>query len=224
MGAKRTEAVERAMSILLAFTAREPRLSLAELARETGLHKSTILRLCESLSIYGFLSRGDDGRFALGASIWRLGLIFSQDFRQSDEIRPVLRDLVAATGETASFYVRAAGERVCLFRENSPNLVRFHAEEGMRMDLKTGASGIVLRHAAGEAVEDAGLLNANGSAMVLGLRNPGIASVATPVISKGGNLLGALSVSGPIGRFDEAACRAAIPLLEDMALRLGDRL
>ena len=60
MGALRTESVERAMSILMAFSTQSPRLSLADLARETGLHKSTILRLTTSLQLYGFINRDTD--------------------------------------------------------------------------------------------------------------------------------------------------------------------
>lgn len=224
MAAKRTESVERAMSILVAFSTQRPQLTLAELAKETGLHKSTILRLIESMALYGFVRKGEDGRYSIGASIWRLGLVFRQDFNQGEDIRPVLRNLVAKTGETASFYVRVADERVCLYRENSPNLMRFHLEEGMRMDVNSGASGLVLRHFSGEPVKEIKSFNENGTVMSLGKRNPNIASIATPVFSKTGELLGALSVSGLITRFDEKACKKAIPLLERYARQLSQTL
>ena len=220
MGALRTESVERAMSILNAFTSQKPRLTLAELAKETGLHKSTILRLTTSMALFGFINKESDGRYAIGASIWRLGLIFGQDFESGQDIRPVLKDLVRATGETASFYVKAGDERVCLYRENSPNLMRFHMEEGMRLRLQTGASGQVLRFFSGDPSGDPSALNENGSAVSVGAHNPNIASIATPVFSARGELKGALAVSGLITRFDEEARNRAIPLLEAGAARL----
>ena len=220
MGATRTESVERAMSILNAFTSQSPRMSLAELARETGLHKSTILRLTNSMALYGFINKEADGRYAVGASVWRLGLIFGQDFESGLEIRPILKELVEAIGETASFYVRAGDERVCLYRENSPNLIRFHMEEGMRLKLNTGASGMVLRHFAGENIDDLPALNENGTAVSVGAHNPNIASIATPVFTMNGELKGALAVSGLITRFDEDARNQAIPLLEASAHKL----
>lgn len=58
------------MSILAAFSMRRPRLSLADLAQETGLHKSTILRLTRSMMLYGMIDRDAEGRFAIGAGIW----------------------------------------------------------------------------------------------------------------------------------------------------------
>ena len=221
MGAKRTESVERAMSILAAFSAQQPTMTLAQLAEETGLHKSTILRLTTSMAIYGFIQRDAKGVFSVGPSVWRLGLIFKRDFAKRELVAPALKELVALSGETASFYVRAGQERVCLYRENSPNLLRFHVEEGMRLKLSTGASGMVLRHFTGEDVGDLSAFNVNGTATSVGETNPNISSVATPVFSKNSELLGALTVSGLISRFDDDARRKVIPVLERLARTLG---
>lgn len=224
MAAERTESVERALSILTAFSIRRPRMSLAELAAETGLHKSTILRLTKSLQIYGFVDRGTDGRFSVGASLWHLGLIFRQDFDTGETIRPVLRRLVRITGETASFFVKAGNDRVCLYRENSPVLEKFGVEEGMRLRLGTGASGLVLRRYAGESLPDLTAFNENGTVSLDVTRNPNIASISTPVFSRSGCFRGALTVSGLNTRFVGTARLLAVPPLEEAALHLGAAL
>ncbi|MGH1467055.1 MAG: IclR family transcriptional regulator [Cognatishimia sp.] len=223
MGAKRTESVERAMSILSAFSAQKPTMSLAELADETGLHKSTILRLTTSLAIYGFIQRDAKGIYSVGPSVWRLGLIFRREFADREKVTPILRELVDSSAETASFYVRAGNDRVCLYRENSPNLLRFHVEEGMRLSLQSGASGMVLRHFTGDDVGDLSAFNQNGTASAVGSTNPNISSVATPVFSPRGELLGALAVSGLVSRFDDAARKQVTPLLEKLARKMGER-
>ena len=220
MASNRTESVERAMSILSAFSTQKPIMTLAEIAEETGLHKSTILRLTNSMGIFGFIQRDEDGRFSVGPSVWRLGLIFRRDFTRREHVAPALKILAEATGETASFYVRAGNERVCLYRENSPNLLRFHVEEGMRLRLSTGASGLVLRRFSGEDVGDLGRFNKNGTACSVGQTNPNISSISTPVFSSSGELAGALTVSGLVNRFDEEARANAIPLLESLAKSL----
>ncbi|WP_299665847.1 IclR family transcriptional regulator [uncultured Ruegeria sp.] len=217
----RTESVERAMSILSAFTTHKPVMSLAELAEETGLYKSTILRLTNSMAIYGFIQRDDSGQFSVGPSVWRLGLIFRRDFKKREHVAPSLKILTEATGETASFYVRNGNERICLYRENSPNLLRFHVEEGMRLRLTTGASGMVLRHFSGEDVGDLSKFNKNGTVVSVGQTNPNISSIATPVFNSSGELVGALAVSGLVTRFDETARTSAIPLLESLARGLS---
>lgn len=221
MAADRTESVERAMSILNAFWTQRPSMTLAELAEETGLHKSTILRLTRSMAIYGFIQRDTEGRFSVGPSVWRLGLIFRRDFTQREHVAPALKILVDATGETASFYVRSGDERVCLYRENSPNLLRYHVEEGMRLKLSTGASGRVLQRFSGDDVDPEALFTPNGTTMTAGQTNPNISSIATPVFDATGALSGALTVSGLATRFDEKARSDVIPLLESLARSLS---
>lgn len=219
----RIESVEKAMSILSAFSGQRRRMSLAELAEETGLHKSTVLRQANSMQLYGFLTRDADGRYGIGASVWRLGLLFRQDYQNGATIRPVLRDLVEKTGETASFYVRAGEDRVCLYRENSPNLIRYHLEEGMRLPMDRGAVAMVLRRSAGEPVPDTIAFTDAGSANLAGGRNPNISSVATPVLSADGQLLGALAVSGLSARFDASRRDAALTLVEAHARALRNQ-
>ena len=218
---KRTEAVERAMSILLAFSRLEPKKSLAQLARDTGLHKSTILRLINSLTLYGFIEKDQDGKYSIGASVWHLGLIFGQQFNDGETIRPVLRMLVEQTGETSSFFVRAGNDRVCLYRENWHNLAHYGVEEGMRLRLEDGASGLVLMRFTGKQVPDAGVFNANGTANLAQTRNPNIASIATPVWSRRGEFRGALSISGLNTRFPPEIREKHIPLLESAAQELS---
>lgn len=216
----RIESVERALSILSAFSSQRRRMTLTELAEETGLHKSTVLRQANSMLLYGFLTRDAEARYGIGASVWRLGLIFRQDYQNGATIRPVLRDLVARTGETASFYVRAGEERVCLYRENSPNLIRYHLEEGMRLPMDRGAVAMVLRRCAGEQVPDDISFSPAGSVDMAGGRNPNIASVATPVFSPQGDLMGALAVSGMTTRFTADRRTQALNLVEKHAAAL----
>src|SRR3972149_8089770 len=117
-------ALERGLSILEAFSSGAGTLTLAELAAATGLYKSTILRLCASLLRLGFLQRLDDGRYRLGPSVFQLGRRYQQSFRLGDVVLPVLRELVARSGETASFYVRDGERDTCLYRVESPRAVR----------------------------------------------------------------------------------------------------
>lgn len=91
------------MSILGPFSIRTPCLTLVELARETGLPKSTILRLIASLQLYGFIVSDAQGRFSVGAGIWRLGVVFQQGLPEGEIIRPALRALVTETGETSQY-------------------------------------------------------------------------------------------------------------------------
>ena len=138
MSNDRVEAVERALAILDAFRADRPAMTLSEIAAATGFYKSTILRLAGSLERLGYLIREENGVFRLGPAPWRLGSIYRAGFNLGDAIRPQLRRLVEATGETASFYVREGQTRVCLFRHNSPHSARHHLDEGTELPLTAG--------------------------------------------------------------------------------------
>ena len=124
MSTDRVEAVERALAVLDAFQADRTEMTLAEIAAATGFYKSTILRLAGSLERSGYLVRAENGVFRLGPAVWRLGSIYRAGFVLGEAVRPQLRRLVEATGETASFYVREGATRVCLFRQNSPHAAR----------------------------------------------------------------------------------------------------
>ena len=77
MAENKVEAVDRALSILDAFHEGADELSLAALARATGLYKSTILRLLATLEGRGYVLRTQAGRYRLGAAVWRLGSLYS---------------------------------------------------------------------------------------------------------------------------------------------------
>ena len=119
-------------------------MTLAEIASATGFYKSTILRLAGSLERLGYLIRDESGIFRLGPAVARLGSIYRAGFNLDEAIRPELRRLVTATGETASFYIREGELRVCLFRYNSPHSARHHLDEGTALPMTAGASAHVL--------------------------------------------------------------------------------
>ena len=99
-------AVDRALSLLLAFDEADRSLALAELAERTGLYKSTVLRLLASLLHAGFMQRLDDGRYRLGPALARLSKRYAGSFSLEEVVLPVLRELVDITQESAAFHVR----------------------------------------------------------------------------------------------------------------------
>lgn len=224
MKEQRVEAVERALSILEAFGEERRTLTLAGLAEETGLYKSTILRLSASLERFGYVTRDDTGLYRLGPSVWRLGSIYRRSFDLGEHIRPELRALVEATGETASFYVREASERVCLYRENSKQPVRHHLDEGVRLPLDRGAAAHVLRAYAGEEDDVSREVRKRGYYASVGERNPDLSAVAVAVLGRDRLLRGALAVSGLTSRFSKDARQRSLVLLTAASTRLSRAL
>ena len=63
-------------------------LSLAELSDRTGLYKSTILRLIQTLRTAGYLEQGNDGLYYIGATVFRLGRCFQDAITPAEIILP----------------------------------------------------------------------------------------------------------------------------------------
>lgn len=222
--AKGVEAVERALQIMDCFSPGTPELGLADIARQTGQYKSTILRLAVSLERFGYLIRIEGGRYRLGPTIWRLGSTYRQGFDLSDIMRPELKLLSDATNETASYYVREGNTRTCLFRSEPTRSIRHSIAEGVNMPLGRGATGKILMAYSmplDPAYED---IRTAGYAVSLGERDPEVAAMAVPIITPDGRLLGAIGVSGLITRFGPDRHPQLLAALRESQKRLTDQI
>jgi len=222
--APRVEAVERALSLLETFADGRPRLSLAEMAQRAGLYPSTVLRLAASLAQFGYLRRDQDGMFRLGPAPMRLGALYQAGFNLAEVLRPALARLVERSGETAAFYVRDGADRICLYRQHGPRPIRHHVEEGARLPVAVGASGRVLSAFGGGTTEQDAAIRATGVYLSRGERDPESAAVAAPVLGAGGRLVGALSVTGLLGRIDTPDSPALLRLVAEEAAAVSRML
>lgn len=212
-------AVDRAFAILAAFDVGSNSLPLAEIARRTGLYKSTILRLMSSLERAGFIRRLIDGQYAVGPEPLRLAQVYQSSFRLRDVIYPLLESLSEASGETSSFYVRENDSRVVLFRVEPKRAVRVSLHEGARFPLSAGASGKVLRAFGAVSDPSLGTIREQCWATSFGERDPETASVSVPVFNAAYEVTGALTLSGPAERFSQEKVLTACALLLEAAAK-----
>lgn len=217
-------AVNRALSILLAFEKSVEGMTLGELSAATGLYHSTILRLCESLEHAGFLNRLADGRFMLGATPFYLGMLYQETFRIWDYAAPVLRTLVRDTKETAAIYIREGNERICLHRMVQPRAVRMHVREGERVELDKGAAGKVLLAFSGEKGERFDIIREAFYSVSLSERGSEAAAIACPVFGPKQRLICSISLGMPVFRFDQKIFREFLPLVMNAAAAMTKKI
>jgi len=220
-------AVARALAILEALeTANMPR-NLSEVARATGLYKSTVLRILESLQDAGYVVRVEDSKYGLGPRIMQLGLAYERTNPLRHQVLPVLESLVALGTESPSFHVRQnADDRLCLFRQNSHHSTLDRVNSGDRLPVQRGAAGKVLL-AFGDPQEPGEEMEKVRNACIavsLGERDKLCAGLAAPVFSGAQRLIGALSLSGPKERFLPEDVQRMIPQLLDAARDITKRL
>ncbi len=217
-------AVNRALSIMMAFEDSVEGLTLAELATTTGLYHSTILRICESLEHFGFLNRLEDGRFMLGSAPFYLGMLYQDSFRIWDYAAPALRELVRSTKETAAIYIRDGNDRVCLHRMSQPRSVRMTVREGERIELDKGAAGKVLLAFSGEKGKKFDLIREAHYAVSLAERGSESAAIACPVFGVRQRLICSISLGMPIFRFNREVFEEFLPLVMQAAKNMTQKL
>lgn len=195
-------AVDRAFTILGAFSQERPVQSLAELAQNTGLYKSTILRLLGSLEGFGYIRQMTNGNYHLGPKLAELSSIFQDAFDLRDYVEPTLKDVVDQTHEGVSFLVRDGDTQLCLFRQDGRQAVRdYHIRIGTRLNLDGGASARIFR----QLSDPAQLPNPlpRYYSISRGEVNEEMAAIAVPVFRARNELVGALQISSPIARFTD---------------------
>ena len=212
-------AVDRALTLLSAFRAGDASLSLAELSARTQLYKSTVLRLLASLEHARLVQKLGDGRYALGAEIARLHSVYAASFSLDRVVLPVLRDLVAATGESAAYHVRQGEARLCLYRVDSPHPIRDHIKAGDVLPADRGTGARVLIAFRADKAKSGGRkdhqlyakIREQGYYTAVGDRLAEVAGISAPVFAADGTLAGAVTLTMPSNRYSE---RHVKPVLE----------
>jgi DNA-binding IclR family transcriptional regulator len=105
----------RAVAVLGAFDVERRCLNLSQLSRRSGLPLATVHRLAADLVAGRLLVRREDGRYEIGARLWRLGMLApANDLREL--ALPHLQDLVTATGHTVHMAVLDGGRALVIER------------------------------------------------------------------------------------------------------------
>ena len=84
----------------MAFTHRQPVLTLGEIAEKSSLPKPTAHRLIRSLISRGLMQRTVDGRYELGFRVYELGMIARNRISLTTLASSAIETLSAETGET----------------------------------------------------------------------------------------------------------------------------
>ncbi|MGD9942843.1 MAG: IclR family transcriptional regulator [Burkholderiaceae bacterium] len=141
------QAVARAAELLrLVSRSGHDGARLLDLAEAAGLHRPTAHRLLRSLCAEKLIEQDDDSkRYRLGVALYELGLAAPSPLRRLDRIRPRLRELALATGDTVYLVMRSEAEAVCVAFEEGGFPIRTRTFElGARRPLGLGAAGLAL--------------------------------------------------------------------------------
>lgn len=140
------QSVERAMALLAAVGARDTQgASIAELAADTGLNRTTTHRLVVAMTRHGLFERDAQGRHHLGATIANLGMIASRRHGWLQAAGDMLQRLAAETGDTAFLSTTSGYDAICVRREEGDFPIRTQVLwPGQRYPLGVGAGSLAM--------------------------------------------------------------------------------
>jgi DNA-binding IclR family transcriptional regulator len=220
--------LDKAVAILRAV-ADEP-ASLAELVARTELPRATAHRLATALEAHRLLRRTTAGAWAPGPALAELGRGGADLAELAGRHLAVLRD---TTGESAQFYVRDGGSRICIAAAERSSGLRDTVPVGARLPLTAGSAAHALL-AFSPADEVTALLPSasftartlldvrrRGWAHSVAEREAGVASISAPVRDGAGGVLGAVSISGPVERLGRRPSPDVVTAVLDAAVAIS---
>jgi DNA-binding IclR family transcriptional regulator len=216
-------------------------VSIRDIVEATGLAKTTVIRLVQTLEQNGLLWAAPNGYLA-GPGLWRWAYLARRSWELPPETQKLMRDLGARQRETVNLYMLRDIYRVCVAQQESPQPLRHVVHVGDELPLWAGASSKVLLREAPDS-----LLNRiarsspygdghikrlrewieettyRGWAVSHGEREDGLSAVAVPVVGRSGAVVAALSLSGPTVRFPDDRVEQFVADLRQVARQMSER-
>lgn len=188
--------LDKAFSVLNAVVARP--MTLAEVVQATKLPRATAHRLLLALEAHGAVRRDESGSFCVGLSMVGMSDAAARQFPWVERARSVASELRDLTHESVQVYVPEADGRRCIASFESTHGLRWIVPVGALLPLSRGSAGRVL---SGQKPGQGGWIESSEE------REKGVASVSAPVTDRAGNVIAAVSLSGPLERMGAGARR-----------------
>lgn len=229
MPTDKMQTLERTIALLDCFSIEQPELGVREAARLIHLSSSTTGRLLAAMKECGVLSQNPVTHlYSLGGKVLSWAGVYTANLDVRNKALPAMEELWHSTQETISLYVLEGHERVCVERMESPQNVRIVARIGRRLPLYAGSAGKVFLAFLPPARRDQILkemtlaplttktivnfdqllqelekIRHQGYAVSYGEWVLDASGVASPIFDQKGEVIAALTISGPGQRFTE---------------------
>lgn len=239
-------ALAAGLEVLLAFDADHTAMTLSEVAVRAGMDRAKARRFLLTLHALGFVKRL--GRqFELTPKVLQLGYAYQASNQYRVVIQQYLQEITRELGESSSLAVLDDGDVVYVARSAARHrLMAISLSVGTRLpaaytsmgrallaqmgdaDLDHWLDGAVLKAHTERSIVDPGALSErirqvreDGYALVDQELDSGLRSVAVPVFSGQGEVLGAINISTNASRVDmDTLMDRYLPLLMEKAERI----
>ncbi|GMA14251.1 IclR family transcriptional regulator [Deinococcus metallilatus] len=241
------EALDNGLRLLEAV-AMQPGRTLTPLAEACGMTLSQAYRVAATLQQSGYLTVDENKRYHLGLKCLKLGDAATHAIPLIQLAADEMDFLARETQESISLVVREGLSRVTVDLRDSPHAIRVSAPIGEHRPLHFGATGQCILAFSAPDVVDRALAPPLGRATEFTDTDPNSIrarlqqirerkyhvairdyadhafAVGAPIQSRAGDLVGAISISGPLARFDDQREKRYVALVTAAAARVSQRL
>jgi IclR family transcriptional regulator, acetate operon repressor len=239
--------VDRAISILQVI-ARHGAAGVTEIATELDVHKSTVSRLLTTLESRGLVEQSANrGRYRLGYGVVQLAAGATKKHDLSLISRPICHGLAETVGETVNIAVNDGRSVVSIDQVIGSSTVTtvnwvgqrtpMHATSAGKVflahmspqELKTSLAGGLERYTEHTIVDARILLQqlesvrTQGYSYTLEEHEIGLAAVAAPIRALEGQVIAAITISGPTFRINEHTIPSVAPHVMAAAAVISER-
>lgn len=243
IGKDYVQGLARGLEVIRAFDSTNPRMTLSEVAGETGLTRATARRCLMTLEVLGYVRRHQRD-YMLTPKILSLGFSFLSSQHIADRITPILKEVTAETGESCSMGMLEGYEIVYVARSPSVRRVlSIGLTVGSRLPVLTTSMGRALLAFMDEPERDRIIADAplrrhtektvtdrealsriiaevrqQGYAIIDEELEVGLRSLAVPVLGRAGRVVAAVNIGAAASRTSVDTLRNAyLPVLRKCA-------
>jgi len=226
----KVQSVERALSILEVLSDNPHGITLTELSEATQLHKSTILRLLGTLidKSYAFKEQHSN-RYVLSYKMFELGSRKINKIDVANAAKRHINSLMKNVGEVVHLAVRDGVDIVYIDKVEANNTIRMASSIGKRRPMYcTSVGKAIMAHLTAdevssiwedtnivkltkhtitdfdEFISELDLIRMNGFAVDNEENELGVRCLGAPILDHSGNVIAAISVSGPVSRVNDS--------------------
>ena len=241
--------VVKAFSILEAFTGEQKRWGVRDLAKRVGYNKTTTFRLLRTLEHLGAVQKDDDDKYRLGLKLFQLGNEVSLYKSLRNLSTAPLEHIAKEITETIHFGVFEHHKVLYLNKAESPLGLKVSTQIGSYQEAYCSAMGkVLLSHLAPThlaryieetpriaytsntiiAADDLQIelqkVKKQGYALDLEELELGLICLAIPIYNPQGEVIAAISASGPSSRFKPEKMEDYLDILGRGAAQLEAKL
>ncbi len=213
----------KAVKLLDHFTPDTPERSLKELAELSGMLKSSVYNIMQTLSLCGVIEKGSSaGRYRLGIKLLEFTNVLMSNNEARKIVRPFIEALAEECNETVYYGILAGTEVVYIDSANPPKGMQFaRSVVGIKAELYCTGIGKAMLAFLGDELAQTVITNGLKSYTPYTITNPpallrdleetrvrgyaidnmeheyGIRCVGVPLRNRFGRIVGAISLSGP---------------------------